>query len=149
MPQQMDVGQAKNKGPKLLKEYLEYAWQVSQQKYNSQPLPYSQRSTSWFLAQKLKAWTDQAVEGYVASREFPFADLTVKNEDNHYIGLVNTDDDLYYQSESAKDMHAYRPAHLALKNWKFKNIYSRQFWQQRESIEEQLNRFIKTDGEKS
>lgn len=149
MPQQMDVSNTKNEGPKLLKRYLEYAWEVSNKKYQPKPLPFSEKSTDWFLTNKLKAWTDEKVEGYTAIREFPFADLTIKNGEEKYIGLVNTDDDLYFQSESAKDMHAYRPAHLAQKNWKFKHFYSRQFWQQRDSVEEELNRFIKTDGEKS
>ena len=149
MPQQLDVSNTKNEGPKLLKSYLEYAWKVSQKEYQPQPLPFSERRTEWFLANKLKKWTDDEVSGYTAQRELPFADLTIKNKDDKYIGLVNTDDDLYYQSESAKDMHAYRPSLLALKNWKFKHIYSRQYWQQREEVEDELNRFIKTDGEKS
>jgi len=100
------------------------------------------------LVNRLQAWTQEAIEGYSAIREFPFADLTIKNQEGRYIGLVNTDDDLYFQSESAKDMHAYRPTHLALKNWKSKNIYSRQFWLQKQEVEDEVNRFIKTDGQK-
>lgn len=148
MPQQMDVENTKNEGPKLLKKYLEYAWEVSNHHYKPHPLPFSDHHTEWFLVNRLQEWTDEQVQGYEAVREFPFADLTIKNHDNRYIGLVNTDDDLYYQSESAKDMHAYRPTHLALKNWKVKHIYSRQFWLQQEEVEDELNRFIKTDGQK-
>ncbi len=149
MPQQMDVGKTKNEGPKMLKNYLEYAWKVSDNQFQPKALPFSERRTEWFLANKLKKWTDEEMNGYSAQREFPFADLTIKNKEGKYIGLVNTDDDLYYQSESAKDMHAYRPTHLAMKNWKFKHIYSRQYWQQRKETEDALNRFIKTDGNKS
>jgi hypothetical protein len=148
MPQQMEVDQTKNEGPKLLKKYLEYAWEVSNHHYKPRPLPFSDHHTEWFLVNRLQEWTAKEVQGYEAVREFPFADLTIKNEDDSYIGLVNTDDDLYYQSESAKDMHAYRPTHLAMKNWKVKHIYSRQFWLQQEEVEDELNRFIKTDGQK-
>ncbi len=148
MPQQMDVSHTKNEGPKMLKSYLEYAWEVSNYHYKPKPLPFSEHHTDWFLVNILQAWTQEAIEGYCAVREFPFADLTIKNQDGRYIGLVNTDDDLYFQSESAKDMHAYRPTHLALKNWKSKNIYSRQFWLHKQEVEDEVNRFIKTDGQK-
>lgn len=148
MPQQLEVGHTKNEGPKLLKKYLEYAWEVSHKKYVPTVPTLGEHHTHWFLASKLKQWTDQEVEGYVAERELPFADLSIKNTENQYIGLINTDDDIYYQSESAKDIHAYRPLLLTAKHWKFKNIYSRQYWQQNEQAKEEVNRFIMTDGQK-
>jgi superfamily I DNA and/or RNA helicase len=148
LPQQMDVSNTKNEGPKLLKKYLEYAWKVSKMQYVPTLNELGDHHQEWFLASRIKAWTDEEVSGYEAVRLFPFADLTLKNQENKYIGLINTDDDLYYQSESAKDMHAYRPHLLLSKNWKVKNIYSRQFWQQQEEVEDALNRFIQTDGQK-
>ncbi|WPP50514.1 AAA domain-containing protein [Catalinimonas niigatensis] len=149
MPQQLDVSQTKNEGPKLLKKYLEYAWDVSHKKYIPVLPKLGDHHTDWFLASKLKQWTDQEVDGYVAERELPFADLSIKNMEDQYIGLINTDDDIYYQSESAKEIHAYRPFLLSEKNWKFKNIYSRQYWQQNEQAKEDVNRFIMTDGQRA
>jgi len=147
MPQQMDVSQTKNEGPKLLKKYLEYAWQVSNQKYVPTLPSLGDHHVEWFLANKLMQWTGEELENYNAKRELPFADLSLKNGDERYIGLINTDDDIYYQSESAKDIHAYRPFLLSEKNWKFKNIYSRQYWQQNEQVKEDINRFIFADSQ--
>ncbi len=84
-------------------------------------------------------------------RSLPFSDLTLEEkniEPARYVGLINTDDDLYYQSESSKDMHAYRPFLYREKDWKFKYIYSRQFWNNQELVKEALQRFAQTRGEK-
>jgi hypothetical protein len=78
--------------------------------------------------------------------EMPFADLTVKSGDN-YLGLVLTDDDLYHQSISIKDMHIYTPFTLAAKHWKFVGIFSREYWHNKEAVRERLLRF--SPGENS
>lgn len=149
MPQQMDVSNSKNEGPKLLKKYLEYAWEVSHKKYIPTLPELGDHHIEWFLANKLKQWTEKELNNHRAIRELPFADLSIKNSEGKYIGLINTDDDIYYQSESAKDIHAYRPFLLSEKNWKFRNIYSRQFWQQNEQAKEDINRFVFTESQKS
>jgi hypothetical protein len=74
------------------------------------------------------------------TEEMPFADLTIKSE-GRYIGLVLTDDDLYHQSISIKDMHVYTPFMLSAKHWKFVGVYSREYWHNKETIKERLLRF--------
>ena len=71
----------------------------------------------------------------------------VENKVN-YLGLLMTDDDLYYQSPSAKEAHVYRAELFRDKHWKFKNIYSRQFWQNPDHVFDEFNRFIQTRGER-
>ena len=73
--------------------------------------------------------------------EMPFADLTVKDRDK-YLGLILTDDDLYYQSMSIKDMHIYKPLTLSGKNWRFRGIYSREYWHDKDLVKERLKRFV-------
>ncbi len=152
VPEQLDVAQTKNEGPKLLKKYLQYALDVSQKKYTPVLPVLNQHRTEWFLQNKIRHWSKENMEEIKLKRELPFADLSVianGQQPPEYIGLINTDDELYYQSESAKDRHAYHQFTLREKNWKFKTVYSRQFWQNEEGVKEELVRFVKTKGERS
>ena len=150
-PQQLEVANTKNEGPKLLKQYLQYAQEVSEGRYASKVAPLSSHAAEWFLLHHLQAWSKEKLPDYQSQRLLPFADLTIHKANTtpeQYIGLINTDDDLYYQSISAKEMHAYRPFVYRDKHWKFKHIYSRQRWQQPQQVQEALQRFIiNSEGE--
>ena len=150
-PQQLVVDNAKNEGPKLLKAYLEYAQIVSEGQYRpTVPVP-SSHHPEWFLLSKLHQYTDEHLADYQMVRSLPYADLTleeIESDPARYVGLIHTDDDLYYQSTSAKDMHAYRPYLFREKNWKFKYVYSRQFWNNPDLTKEALQRFAQTRGER-
>ena len=151
LPQQLDVANTKNEGPKLLKAYLEYARLVSDNQYIHTVPAVSSHSTEWFLFNRLYQYADENLADYQAVRSLPFSDLTLEErntEPARYVGLINTDDDLYYQSESSKEMHAYRPFLYREKDWKFKYVYSRQFWNNPEQVKEALQRFAQTRGEK-
>jgi len=139
-PQQLKVEGLKNEGPKLLQQYLAYAKDVSEGTFVPTPQPKSQHHVDWYLKQKLQAWATEKISDYTFSEELPFADLTVK-QDKRYLGLIVTDDDLYYHSPSIKDMHVYTPFALSGKNWKFKGVFSREFWNDPERVEEGIQRF--------
>ncbi len=120
-PQQLRTDDTMHEGPKLLRQYLEYAWQVSAGEYVPQPKP-----VRGFVAKNLLK--DKIIGSQAdAFKELPFADVTLKH-DNRYESLILTDDDLYYQSLSAKDAHAYTPFMLRSKNWTFRRMYSREWW---------------------
>jgi hypothetical protein len=133
MPVQLKTEDALHKGPKLLKQYLEYAWQVSEGAYTPAPKPSEGFRASLFLKDQLPAWSNKLM------KELPFADLTVK-EQHTYHSLVLTDDDLYYQSLSTKDAHAYTPFLLKKKNWPFVRIYSREYWRDKQKLQEKVLR---------
>lgn len=122
-PQQLAVENTANEGPKVLKQYLEYALSVAEGAYSPQPRKTARIPGARLLKDELK----DAGRGLV--EELPFADLTRKTADQ-YAGLLLTDDDLYYES-SPKDAHAYTPFALRLKNWPFQRIYSREYWRGR------------------
>ena len=136
MPHQLLVDSAANEGPKLLKKYLQYALDVSEGRYKPQPKPSKGFRQEWMLKNKLSvnryplistnATTDFKPEQQL-SFELPFADLTVKYK-NQYDSLILTDDDLYYQSLSPKEAHAYLPINLQEKGWTFQRIWSREWW---------------------
>jgi len=119
LPNQLNVENAQNEGPKMLKKYLEYALAISNGEFLHEPnLPESFR-TDWFLKEQLKKRNTQYIS------ELPFADLTVKAENGKYESLILTDDDLYFEGISPKESHAYLPMNLRAKGWKFERIWSR------------------------
>jgi hypothetical protein len=110
-----------NEGPRLLKSYLEYALMVSEGKYIPTPHRSEKYQANWLLKEQLLNNNNQYI------KELPFADLTVK-DNQQYESLILTDDDLYYENLSPKETFAYIPAGLRAKGWKFERVFSRNFW---------------------
>jgi hypothetical protein len=67
--------------------------------------------------------------------------MSVMQSDKH-VGVILTDDVRYFSSPSAKDVHAYTPALLARKNWKYHMVFSRNFWKDKEKMEDDLIFFV-------
>ena len=138
-PQELKTEDTKNEGPKLLKKYLQYSLDVSEGKFKPTLQP-KEHSVNWYLKDKLRELSQGNKKEYQFVEEMPFADLTVKRKEK-YLGLLLTDDDLYYQGVSVKDMHVYTPFTLSGKNWKFRGFSSREYWHDKEEIREQLLKF--------
>jgi hypothetical protein len=140
-PQEMATSHLKNEGPKLLKKYLEYAHKVSTKKYKPAVKPAINANASWYLKNRLKeVLLADSNFNLTLSEELPFSDLTIRDKKNYH-GLILTDDDLYYQSISAKETHVYNPFTLTSKNWKFRGVFSRELWQDGKEVIERLVRF--------
>jgi hypothetical protein len=139
-PQELNVENTKNEGPKLLKKYLEYSLEVSEGKFMPTVNLEKTHSADWYLKNQIKELQRDSDIQFKFTEEMPFADLTLKNK-SKYLGLILTDDDLYFQSISIKDAHIYTPFSLYGKNWKFKGIYSREFWHDKNLVRERLIRF--------
>jgi len=141
MPQQMNTDQLKNEGPKLLKKYLEYAYDVSSLKYKPELGQRGDFDKAWYLKDHIKQLLDDSsIYKCEITDELPFTDLTIKSG-KLYVGVILTDDEGYFQSISPKDTHVYKPFTLSSKNWKFKGVFSREFWTDRETVLENLARF--------
>ncbi len=131
----LKVDDTRNEGPKLLKEYLNYAWHTSQglkYRHASKETAYSQVDSLQLkniVKEQLPSKTDKLIE----DETVPFADLAIKSQ-REYLSLVRTDDDLYYQSLSAKSWHAQIPVLFESKNWKYTMAYSRNYWMDREKF---------------
>ncbi len=138
-PQELKIEETKNEGPKLLRKYLQYALDVSEGKFIPTVVPRN-HSANWYLKDKISSMLTKNGAEYQFAEEMPFADLTVK-KGKKYLGLVLTDDDLYYQSISIKDMHVYTPFTLSFKNWKFRAFSSREYWHNKENIHAILLKF--------
>ncbi|MCS6823014.1 MAG: AAA domain-containing protein [Cytophagaceae bacterium] len=122
-PHQLKTEEAKYSGPKLLKQYLEYAFNISNNGYNyTYSLP-AQHNSGWYLKDKILTCDIQNQ----FLQNLPFADLALL-KDNTIDSLIITDDDIYYKMLSAKGYHVYLPASLSAKGWKHKKIFSRNYW---------------------
>jgi hypothetical protein len=140
-PNQLKVEDTKNEGPKLLKSYLEYALEVSNGNYRPQQPADTSHSEDWYLKSRLREGVFGLQGDIDFNNEMPFADLSIKQGEK-YIGLLMTDDDLYYQSPSIKEAHVYLPHTFNMKNWKHKEVFSREFWIDRDQVNEKIVRFI-------
>ncbi len=118
---QLNVDDTLNEGPKLLKKYIEYAELISNKKYSIEIQNLNSDSELNYLKNRLQKKDETLFS------ELPFADL-VKKQGELYEELIITDDNLFFQSLSAKEAHAYWPINFEKNAWKFKKYYSREFW---------------------
>ena len=139
LPEDLKVDQTKNEGPKLLKQYLQYAFEVSEGKFKPEINTEADFSPNWYLKNQLTSLESEL--SAEIQTETPFADTALKKDGNH-IGLLFTDDNYFYESLSMKEVCVYRPAHLSDKNWPYRMIHSREFWLNKEKAKDKLKRFI-------
>ena len=146
MPEKLRVAKTKGDGPRILRKYLEYAWEVDQRQFRPRAHYTSGQSADWYLNNRLKKWGDARLPHFdFEVNGLPYADISVQQEGKH-IGLILTDDSRYFTSVSVKDVHAYTPALLSLKRWKYHMVYSRNFWKDRQRVEEELMLFAGSRG---
>lgn len=141
-PEQLRTDDLRNEGPRLLRKYLEYAREVSHGKFVPSIHSNGKQAATWYLNRQIKQWGNEKFPEYSFEvNALPLADVHIKN-DNGYLGIVLTDDMHYYSSLSEKDFFAYTPALMAKRNWNIHYVFSRNLWQDKEKVEEDLLRFI-------
>ncbi|MEQ6167195.1 AAA domain-containing protein [Ekhidna sp. MALMAid0563] len=141
LPQLLKTDGTKNEGPKLLKKYLEYAWNVSVGKYTPHIPEYEEHHVDWFLRNRIKDQSFHEYNEFELAKELPFADLSVKKGDT-YTGLILTDDERYYQALSPKQIYAFQHFHLIMKNWPHVRFHSREFWLDIDAAKEKMRKFL-------
>jgi len=141
LPDQLRTSDLQNDGPKLLQQYLRFAQDVSEGRFVPTMSYASRERAGWYLNSRLQYWCEENLDGFtIGNNTLPFSDLSIR-DDNHYIGIVLTDDARYKQALSAKEAHAYTPALLAQKNWNYRFVFSRNFWRDQEKVESELRWF--------
>ncbi len=146
LPHQLKTEGAKNEGPRLLKAYLQYAYDVSEGKYQSMTKPDKGHQPEWYLKNKIKNMFDDLPEAIKFNEDLTFADLSVSNGEK-YIGAMLMDDTIYHDSISIKDSHVYKPFQLARRKWPYKQFFSREYWFNSEAVRENVIRFIKNSDD--
>jgi len=135
-PEQLDVAETRNAGPKLLKEYLHFARQVSMgylQPYIAEDETYSRS----LQLKKILAHAVNKTEMKLKENAFPYYDLAVQ-QGKLFKGAIFTDDNFYYEALSAKAPHALLPQLLRKKNWPNLRVYSRNYWSDRNRLENDM-----------
>ena len=141
-PEQLNVSEIKNEGPRLLRKYLEFARHVDLRKFRPRTNYRSNQSVDWYLSSRLKQWSKERMQDFVFDTNgLPYTDISVMQEDQH-LGVILTDDARYFSGLSAKDVHAYTPALLTRKNWKYHTVYSRNLWKDKDKVENDLMLFV-------
>ncbi len=141
---QLKVEDAKNAGPKLLKEYLQYGWQVSNgtnTHYKKSTQSKSRRAVSIQLKNIMQEFLPHRIDATIEDETVPFADLVVKKA-NQYTGLILTDDTHYFESMSAKAWHAQTPHLFELKHWKYTLTHSRHYWMDPDRFFNEVGKFV-------
>ncbi|MBC5993043.1 AAA domain-containing protein [Pontibacter cellulosilyticus] len=131
--EQLQVEGTLHPGPKLLKDYLHYAQQVSRRYFQYQPKQEYMPGHVPLLKEQLAAQVPNL------QPEVPFADLTF-TDNNTFKGVVLTDDDLYYNHQTIRHLHADVPQLLKMRHWPYVKVYSRQFWENPQAVLQQLKR---------
>lgn len=111
---QLEVGDSQNIGPKLLKKYLEF---VESLYYNSFQFDVSPHT----LSRSLQLKNSLKVNPDLDLSYLPYIDLINKNTNE----VILTDDQLLFQSLSAKEYFVYTPNLLKEKGWTYKRAWSR------------------------
>jgi superfamily I DNA and/or RNA helicase len=140
-PEQLNVGETKNAGPKLMKEYLHFARQVSMGDFQ----PYVREAIEYSGSDQLKKRITQEIsrdEVELKENAFPFYDLTIQ-DGKTFRGAIFTDDNFYHESLSAKAPHALLPQLLKKKNWPNLRVYSRNYWSDRRKIMREFKELMK------
>ncbi len=141
-PDQLHVEDTRNEGPKLLKKYLEYIKAVSEGKFQPYVREEIHSGNQQYLKDIIHAWGEKKFpQGKLSKDELPFADVSALLGANQR-GLIMTDDELYRQNPSVKDLHASLPAVLENKNWRYLRAYSRNYWQDQDKFFNEVAKFI-------
>ncbi|MBB6460022.1 AAA domain-containing protein [Flammeovirga kamogawensis] len=131
---QLKTDDVKNEGPKLLKKFLYYAQDVSENGYT----PSSYINDQWGFGKTLK---EEILKNNEVKELLPFSALTVMEKETP-IGLLMTDDENYHQFISVKEAHGYFPIELKSKHWNFGRFYSRNIWKNTKKFNKKIASFI-------
>ncbi|NBW85156.1 MAG: hypothetical protein EBR50_07615, partial [Proteobacteria bacterium] len=103
----LQADQTKNLGPKLFRDYLEYVENLTSKKELAKEAPVNKHSAEWYLKSRMIS-EFEIDQRYQLKEALPFVDISVLDtQKNRYSGLIRTDDDLYFDAPSIKDIYVY------------------------------------------
>lgn len=141
-PEELDVDDSKNKGPKLFKKYLQYVKAVSEN--NSS---YEQEILNSVLDTDINAETENKFDsdfevevcdklrekGYTVHNQIGVSgyriDLAIyDNKKSKYILGIECDGAAYHSSKSARERDIHRQRYLESRGWNIIRIWSKHWW---------------------
>ncbi|MCQ6265131.1 AAA domain-containing protein [Fictibacillus sp. WQ 8-8] len=159
-PAELNVTNAKNDGPKLLKNYLEYSKAVSNvNKDEIEAIVTKINENHNTKKQDLELWFDSPFEeqvykqlidlGYKVDTQIGMSgyriDMAVvhPNHPQKYILGIECDGAMFHSAASAKERDVYRQRFLESKGWKITRIWSRNWWKNASLEIERIDHLIK------
>lgn len=140
-PEDLKLQGIKNDGPKLLKKYLEYARAISEGDTVIKPQDQPQHASDWYLRDHLIEHGKAHYSNVSFSANMlPFTDVVLT--DDELAAVLLTDDEVYKNSLTVKEAHAYTPALLEQKHWKYHRVFSRNWWINTPKAAESMIKFI-------
>lgn len=148
-PSELQVEDAKNEGPRLLKKYLEYAFAVSEGDKDGAKqilLSFGDESNpgqnisfdSDFENQVYDALVEK---GYHVDTQVGIGgysiDLAIKKDGKYILG-IECDGRLYHSSKSARERDYHRQKYLESRGWKIHRIWSPNWWKHPEQEIEKI-----------
>lgn len=143
MPDELQVEDTKNDGPKILKKYLQYAYCISRRdtegakqilhSFGDDPNPGENISfDSEFEMQVYDKLNERlADKGYKVDTQVGVGgysiDLAIK-KNNQYILAVECDGRTYHSSKSARERDYHRQKYLESRGWRIHRIWSTNWW---------------------
>lgn len=138
-PEELQVEDAKNNGPRYLKKYLEYAFAVSnhdKETARNVLLSFSDQANlgeyvSFDSVFEEQVYDALVAEGYDVDTQVGIGgysiDLAIKYEGNYVLG-VECDGKLYHSSKSARERDYHRQKYLESRGWTIYRIWSPNWW---------------------
>ncbi|MGP4039554.1 AAA domain-containing protein [Gracilibacillus sp. D59] len=159
-PHELNVTNAKNIGPKLLKAYMEYAQAVSGLKKNSieatltnlsgEVNTVKQEGSLQFDSPFEEEVYEKLTEiGYTVDTQVGMSgyriDLAVvdPNDPSKYVLGIECDGAMYHSSPVARERDIYRQRFLKSKGWKIERVWSRNWWKDPFGEVERVDQIIK------
>ena len=152
-PEELQVEDALNNGPKYLKKYLQYAFAISKRdnataknilnSFGDQVNPGEVVSfDSIFEEQVYDALTE---EGYEVDTQVGIGgysiDLAIKYMGNYILG-IECDGKLYHSSKSARERDYHRQKYLESRGWRIHRIWSTNWWNNSWNEIEKISRIV-------
>jgi hypothetical protein len=125
-------GLLQNAGVRLLRDYLRYVDEICAGKQVTITAEKPEGfEVSWYLKNQLMGhYSNHEVRGNSLSNAMDLELL----EDGRYVAGILTDDHRLYASRSVKEAFVYHPRLLRQKKWEVVQIFSRQYWLDREDL---------------
>ncbi|HMP98405.1 MAG TPA: AAA domain-containing protein [Cyclobacteriaceae bacterium] len=141
-PHELKTDDIKNDGPKLLKAYLQFAYDLAQGTYEARPLNQPKHQFNWYLSSRIINLLNANYAAFTFGNSLmPQTDIEIRQNKKH-VSVILTDDDFYHAAQSGKEAHAYIPLQLKERSWPNLRVFSREWWFNKEKLMNQLGGFI-------
>ena len=156
-PEDLKVDTTKNRGPKLLRDYLEYVKAISENNIGyAKSILNKVSNISEIKDEQINKFDSDFEEevfeslcklGYKVETQIGVGnyriDLAIVNDNNDYILGIECDGRMYHSSMTARERDYYRQKFLESKGWKIYRIWSTKWWQNKNKEIEKLDNYIK------